>query len=297
MNNKIALIDYDADWALTERNLHPRTSAGYLTREQVIEFFGTLGVEGVELFHAYWDDYWASRLRKLISDAGLSAVTYMSFIDLAFPRRERQAGIDQVYAILDRTREIGASICFNLPFVGKEGVPLAEQRAWVVEGVQTCAERARSLGVTLVCENLDYPPMRPLTGHAAAARDLCNDVNSPAFRLIYDTANPVFVEEDSLTAMRTMQSCIAHVHLKNCRPLKSGEQRARSLSSDGGTSYIGTCLEDGIVQIPAILRELDRIEYNGWLGIEYQGEDDPREALRRNVEYVRGIMSEIPTAG
>jgi hypothetical protein len=45
MENRISISDYNVDWAYIENFQHPRSHKGYLTRENVVSFYGTLGVD------------------------------------------------------------------------------------------------------------------------------------------------------------------------------------------------------------------------------------------------------------
>ena len=92
MGYQITIGDYSSDWALMDRAQDPRTKPGYLSREEVIDFYGSLGIHGVELNHSYWYDYTPAQLRRLTADAGLSIVAYTVFIDLAVPSRDRPRG-------------------------------------------------------------------------------------------------------------------------------------------------------------------------------------------------------------
>src|SRR5437016_5642251 len=92
--NKISLSDYNADWAYKEHFQHSRSHEGYLTREEVVAFYGTLGVEGIEYTHCYWADLPASYAKKLASDAGLSVVCYVFEVDLVQPPSLIQRAIE-----------------------------------------------------------------------------------------------------------------------------------------------------------------------------------------------------------
>ncbi len=293
MRGRITLFDYDADWALKDRNVEPRPTPGYLTREEVIQFYGTLGLDGVELRDEYWYDYSPANLKRLTADAGLPIVSYIFVTDLAAPVNERRSAIDSARRLLNRTAELGASFAMILPALVKDSVPLAQQRAWLVEGLRQCAEIAQSLGITLAVENLDWEPMRPFIGRGADCRDLCAAVDSPAFRLIYDVAAPIFNEEDPLETLREMSKYLVHTHLKNIRPVGSGEVRDRYRDSIGASRYTGTVLSEGMIKIQSVLAELERMGYDGYLMIEYQGEDDPRSALPHNVSYLRRLVRNL----
>jgi len=290
---RITSVDYNADWALTERFFHPKPTPGYLTCEDVIAFYGTLGLAGVELMHTYWADYSAKRLKQLTDAAGLPIITYIFFVDLIAPPPEQSAALTTAFALLDRTAELGAPFAMLVAAIQPSEAPLAQQRGWLVDGLRACAEHAQSVGVTVVCENIDFPPLRPLMGRGVDCRDLCAEVASPAFRLIYDACATVFVNEDPLVTLRVMAPYIAHVHLKNCRPLAPGETSLRALVAANGQQYVGTDLDAGVLHWDTIVKELRQLNYTGQVLFEYQGEADPRVAVPHNLAYIRKLFNVI----
>lgn len=292
MPNPITLFDYNADWALKENFIEPKPTPGYLTREDVLAFFGTLSVDGVELRHDYWKDCSAAHLKQLAEDAGVPIFSYLFDDDLAVPPDQRPPVVDRVRSLLDRTVEMGARFAFFLPLLAKQGIPLEEQRGWVVDGLGQCAEHAGSADVTLICENCDWEPIRPLMGRGKDCRDICAAVDSPHFRLICDVGAPLFVLEDPVETLRVMAPYAAHIHLKNFRLVAPDEKSQRYREADDGQSYTGTVLDGGIVDIETIVSELRRLGYEGSLLIEYQGVDDPREPLRHNVECLKNLLSQ-----
>ena len=294
MRNPICTVDYACEWALKDRYQHqiPRSQPGYLTREDVVKFFGTLGVDGVELMHFYWHDYPPAQLRQFTASQGLPIVVYCFEADLVLPTAERGRSIDEACKLLERTAELGASRAMVLAAVFKPDIPISEQRAWLIDGLRVCAEKAASLGVTLLVENSDDVPARPFTGHGKDCRNLCAAVDSPAFRLIYDSASALCSNEDPLESLSAMAPYVVHAHLKNIRPFAEGENIERqNLVANDGRPFAGTVLDGGVVNLPQILAALGKIGYQGYFNIEYQGEDDPRVALRHNVDYLRRVVS------
>ena len=290
MRNAINLFDYCADWALKENFLTPRSTPGYLTREDVIAFFGTLGVDGVELKDEYWGTASAAHVKQLTSDTGLPIFTYWSARDLALPPDQQQAVVNDVRALLKKTVEMGSKIGSIVPALAKQGIPLSEQRSWLVEGLRQCAEYGGSIGLTLTCENCDWDPIRPLMGRASQCREICEAVDSPYFRLVYDVGAPLSVGEDPLATLQEMMPYAVNVHLKNFRRLGENEKVERYMEANDGQRYTGTLLDEGVVDIPAVVSELHRSGYEGCFLIEYQGEDDPRLALRHNLDYLKGLL-------
>lgn len=289
----ITIMDYSSDWALRNHSVEPKAEPGYMSREDVVALYGTLDIDGIELLHPYWEDCTPAYLKQLAADADLPIVTYIFSRDLAVPPSARDAVVDDVRTLLDRTVALGAPFAMIHPSRAKDEFSLDDQRGWLIDGLRTCAEYAQSIGVTMIAENIDDPTMRPLHGRGEAIRSICSAVDSPAFRLIYDSAAPLFVEEDPLETLETMLPYVVHVHVKNIRPLEPEEQAERYRDSVGGTRYTGTTLDSGVIDLSAILRVLDRAQYDGYLSIEYQGEDDPRIALSHNVEHLRGVQTNI----
>ena len=293
MRNRMSVMDYNADWAFKERFQDPRSRAGYLTQEEFLKFYGGLGIDGLELTHHYWENCSPAYVKGLAAGSGLPIICYVFEVDLVLPSAGREAALHTAFSLLDRTAELGASFAMIEPARVKEGVPLREQRSWLVEGLRQCASHAESLGVTFAIENVGDPPGRPLIGRGSQCREICAEVDSPAFRLIYDMSETLFVDENPQDALLQMEPYIAHVHVKNNRRLAPGEQAERYRDSASGQRYIGTVLDGGDVELRPILAELNRMRYGGHLVIAYQGEDDPRTAMRHNVAYFRQLMAEM----
>jgi sugar phosphate isomerase/epimerase len=288
---KISLSDYNADWAYIEHYQHPRSFRGSLTPQDVIRYYATLNVDAVEYTHAYWGHIDAAEARTVASDHGLAISCYVFPADLVQPRETLQREIDQAKANLDRTAALGAPFAMITPGVVKPGVSLAEQESWMVAGLRLCAEHAVKVGVTACIENLDYPPGRPLSGAPAQCQRICTRVDSPGLRLIYDCGATLFVDTPALEALETMSPSMVHVHLKNSRRVAEGENPQRFLDSDAGIRYTGCLLNEGAVDIPAVVAELVKAQYRGYLLIEYQGESDPRSASDSNVRYLRDLLN------
>ena len=291
MQNKISMFDYNCDWAMRDCNIEPRPSPGYLTREEVIQFYGTLGIDGVDIRDCYWGDWPVAQIKTMLDDNGLKIVSYENDVDLALPSPvERSKAVDRVKSLLDRTAELGAGLFMLFPGCVKEGVPTGELKKHMIEALAACAAHAESIGVTVGFENIDYEPWRPLHGTSAQCRQIIEQVDSPALRFILDACAALFVDEHPVEMLKALAPYLVHVHLKNSRPVMPGEKVQRTRATVSGVTLTGTVLDGGLVEIPAVLDELKEIGYDGYLMIEYQGEVDPRPALKYNLEYLRKQM-------
>jgi sugar phosphate isomerase/epimerase len=118
-------------------------------------------------------------------------------------------------------------------------------------------------------------------------------VDSPGLRLIYDCGATLFADTSALDALRSMQPYMVHVHVKNSRRVGEHERPDRYLDADSGIRYTGTLLSEGEIDIAAVIRELRKVGYDGYILIEYQGMDDPREASAQNVRHLRALLDSV----
>ncbi|WP_336207081.1 sugar phosphate isomerase/epimerase family protein [Nonomuraea sp. LPB2021202275-12-8] len=100
--------------------------------------------------------------------------------------------------------------------------------------------------------------------------------------VVYDPGNGVVEgSEDPRMALQILGEHLAHVHIKNVafeRPEGGGPWRHRWMPMD-----------DGLLDVPAILRLLESTGYRGWVSVEdFSTDRPPREALAFNAAYLRG---------
>ena len=292
ISSRLNVVDYNLDWALREHNVHERPTPGYLTREEAIAYCGRLKVGGIELMHSYWEDCEPAYLLRLAQEAGTTIRTYIFFCDLALPSERRTASVDQARRMIDRCVAMGAELGMIVPGIANQEHSLNEQIEWMTEGLSRSAEHAGAADLTLVSENIDYAPARPLMGHSSQCRTICERVDSPHYRLIFDPAPTVLAREDPLQALQEMMPFLAHVHLKNVVPVNEGEQWHRTQEDDQGRRYRGVNLSEGIIDLPAVLKKLQQQNYQGKFLIEYQGEENPGDALEKNLVEAQALLKQ-----
>jgi hydroxypyruvate isomerase len=284
----ITIVDFSCAWVMKDVFQINRSKPGWMSREDVLKFYSELRAEGVELMDDYWRDCSPQHLQNLTDDLGLPITCYVFFVDLALPKTERQDQINAGRRLLDRTSAIGAPRAMIVPAVFKQDFSCSDQRSWVVEGLRVLAEHAENLELMLLAENIDYPPVRPLMGRGSQCREICEQVDSPAFRLIYDSGCSLAVNEDPIETLKIMAPYLYHVHLKNSRLLDPHQQAERFMKSDAGETFISTSLGGGLVDVGQVVRELDNIGYSGPMLLEYNGED-PLKVLPQDFTFLKGL--------
>jgi len=95
--------------------------------------------------------------------------------------------------------------------------------------------------------------------------------------------------EDYRIGTELLGPYLAHVHLKNAafdRPEGGGTWRPRWAP-----------LEDGVVDFERLFEALRLAGYDGWLVMEdFSAARPSREALRHNLEFVRGLAQRVPAS-
>ncbi|MEU6786597.1 sugar phosphate isomerase/epimerase family protein [Nonomuraea angiospora] len=132
---------------------------------------------------------------------------------------------------------------------------------------------------------------RTICPSAALAEQVVGHLPPHLVGVIYDPGNTVVEgSEDPRLALAILGEHLAHVHLKN-----AAYERAEG---GGPWRHRWTPMDDGVLDVPAILRLLDGAGYRGWVSVEdFSTERPPREALAFNAAYLRGHATFESAAG
>lgn len=140
-------------------------------------------------------------------------------------------------------------ICFS---GDRHGASDAEGLAVCADTLARVAPAAEAAGVTLAVELLnsrvDHPGYQ--ADHTAWGMRLCEQVNSPAVKLLYDIYHMQIMEGDLAPTIEKNLAGIGHMQL----------------ADTPGRHEPGT----GEINYPFLFRHLDKIGYQGWVGCEYR---------------------------
>ncbi|MEV6157407.1 sugar phosphate isomerase/epimerase family protein [Nonomuraea sp. NPDC052129] len=152
------------------------------------------------------------------------------------------------------------------------------QFAAAVEFFSRVAELAERYGVMALIEQ----HQRTICPSASLTERLVSRFDPAYIGVIYDAGNLVLEGyEDHRMALDILGPYLAHVHVKNAafdRPTGGGVWTPR-----------WTPMDDGVLDVPALLTELDRAGYEGWISVEdFSTDRTPVDALRFNAEFLLG---------
>ncbi|QVQ54504.1 sugar phosphate isomerase/epimerase [Spiractinospora alimapuensis] len=132
---------------------------------------------------------------------------------------------------------------------------------------------------------------RSLCPSASLGARLVEGLDPERVGVNYDAGN-LLVEgyEDHGIALEILGDHLAHVHVKNAQYVRP---------ADGGAwTHRWSPLDDGLLDVPALLDALTAVHYGGWVSVEdFSTDRSPRETLEHNARYLRSQPAFATPAG
>lgn len=251
-----------------------------------------IGADGVELLAALYRDPERDREAALaaLAETGLPCPIFSVSNDFAKPDRvARDAELAKIRFGIEEALRYGAQTVRVFAGDVKEGVTFDEARQWIVEGLAVAAKIAHDQGVRLALENHGT-----LAGRGDQVRGLIEEVRSMvgnyALGANPDTGNFLLVDQESHDAIAQVADLAYMVHFKDFVPA-AADHEGFTYRSLAGQGFVGAAVGEGVVDLAACLVELKDAAFDGWLSIEYEGEEDAFTALPRSVVNSRRFLS------
>jgi hydroxypyruvate isomerase len=178
---------------------------------------------------------------------------------LALPGREQEF-LDGVRDAIGLATRIGTTRLNALVGVPPPNVTSEQARETAIANLNRVAPLAQEAGITLLVEainTIDIPGY--WAGTVAVAAALVETVDHPSVRLQLDQYHAAMAGEDAIECLRTYLPLVAHVQIADAP----------------GRHEPGT----GVQPIAEFLRELDRLGYDGFVGLEYRPLVDTASSL------------------
>jgi inosose dehydratase len=111
--------------------------------------------------------------------------------------------------------------------------------------------------------------------------------------LCLDTGHLTYGGGDAVAALRQYRDRVWHVHAKDCDPQVAQQARAEEWDYHTALAHGIFCeLGRGAVDFPAVIGELQHLEYEGWIVVEQDvlpGLGTPAASAGRNRKYLRDL--------
>ena len=231
------------------------------------------------LEHAEFSTGRVAMTRKHFEDEGVEVCcvdTSCVFHSPDASERANQVKIALAHAEL--AAKLGAPLIRVFPDKIQSGAARAETRDWIATCLRQVAERVPD-GVDVGLETHgDF-------ARAEYAAEIARLANHSRVKLIWDVANSVAAGDDIEHAARTVQPYLAHVHLRDAKPVAGSENWLPVLAGTGRVSF---------AQATAALRALN---YEGFVSFEWEKYwhpeiEQPEVALPDFMNAIRTLVGE-----
>lgn len=244
------------------------------------------GFEGVELGHKFPRD--ASLLKPILDEHGLRLVSGWYSCHLLQQDAEREALDMCAHASL--LQAMGCSVIIFAEVSGcihsEPGTRLSQRPKMHRSDWQSFGQRLSSIATIANDYGLELCYHHHMGTVVQSADDIDALMNSTRdnVRLLLDSGHARFAGADPVKLAQTYLDRIGHVHCKDIRPQVLAACQNRDCSFlDAVLDGVFTVPGDGCIDFPGIFRELQKIDYSGWIVVE--AEQDP--SVAPSLRYAR----------
>ncbi len=257
----------------------------------VIEFAGFPNLTGGETALSF-----APRVREFCDEVGIKVTNYTIWADfLNGSNGDVNAEIERVKDEVRVAKILGAP---GMRHDSSWGWPKTKQGARgfdnalpiLIQGCRAITEFGAELGIKTMVENHGY-----FCQDSERVEKLVHGVDHPNFGVLLDMGNFLVVDEDPAQAVGRLIPYAFHVHAKDFH-VKSGNEPSPGQGwflSRGGNYLRGATLGHGDVPIVQILRIMKNANYAGVLSIEFEGMEDPLQAIPIGLENLKRYIASV----
>jgi sugar phosphate isomerase/epimerase len=264
-----------------------------------IEMAASLGVDGVEMYPAFFESFepnYLERVKQRLDRFGLEAPMMCASPDFTVPDdAARREEVEREKQIIDVTAQLGGGFCRVLSGQRRAEVARADGVRWVVDSITSLLDYAASRRVVLTMENHykdGYWLYPEFAQHLDVFLEIIGQIDSPWFGVNYDPSNAIVAGEDPLVVLDAVKRRVVSMHASD-RYLASGT--LEDLKQHEGSMGYAKGLKHGVIgkglnDYDAIFSTLRAEGFDGWVSIE-DGENGMEE-LRESVRFLRAKLAE-----
>lgn len=190
--------------------------------------------------------------------------------------RANQVSVALAYAEL--AAKLGAPLIRVFPDTIQPGAQREETRDWIAESLHAIAERMPDDVEVALETHGDF-------ANAEAAVEIATLANHPKVKLIWDVANSVAAGDTIEQAGRVVKPYLAHIHLRDAKPVTGSEHWLPVLAGHGRVSFAKA------------LAAIKGLNYNGYVSFEWEKYwrpeiEEPEVALPDFINAIRDFVED-----
>jgi sugar phosphate isomerase/epimerase len=259
-----------------------------MSMEDWFKLAETLDLAGTEVQYNCLDSYdlkYLKNIRNQLHKHHLKVSQFIASPDFTTPDSEKRAG-----QVAKTIRDVDIAAFFEAPCLritaGQEYPQVSYEQSlkWVTDSFREILEYSESKGVWLAFENhyKDFFWEHPdFSRNGKVFLEIIDCLKDTSLKVNFDCSNPIVVGQDPVDILKSVANRIVHVHCND----RVAFYR-----------YDHAVVGEGLVNIPQIFSILRTHGYNGWLSIEYNG-NQGLEGLKRSIAYVRQEWESVEASG
>ena len=276
--------------------------AGKMTQLDTVGKAAELGFEGIEFTDltpvpdATLNDQlaYAARIREEAERYGIEVVAYAVGADLY--HEDQTDNADEVARLrgqVDVAATMGAKllrhdVCHSEKHHGRT-VSFAKMLQTIAMNAYDLTSYAEGKGIRTMTENHGL-----IVQDSDRVEALYNAVGHPNYGLLLDMGNFACADEDSVKAVSRLAPYAFHVHAKDFHIHPFGyvaEEGKKMFQTRACRLLEGCAVGDGDIPVEQCLAILKRAGYDGWITVEYEGNEDCLESIAKGVRYLKDKLS------
>ena len=275
-------------------------NAGGMSQLDCIRQAREMGFDGVEIMELFPPEgmereEYAGRIASLCRSLDFPVVNYTVSADFLAGsgknpeaeaiRLQRQVNIAAILGAAGLRHDAAWGIPEGSGFRGfEEALPV------LIEGCRRVTDYAASKGIRTMVENHGT-----FCQESRRMERLVNGVAHPNFGLLVDMGNFLCADEPPEEAVGRLAPYALYVHAKDFL-LKSGREGGPGpefLRTRAGNYLRGTVIGHGVVPVAQCLSSLKMAGYDGYVGVEFEGMEEPLEAIACGLRNLRRCLAWI----
>lgn len=290
-------------------SLLPAIRSGEMSVLDCIQWIADNGGEHVEIvpfgFSLIDNPELIDAIREKAAAVGIDISNYAILADFLKPDQEGfEAEIARVQRHVDIAHRLGVKrmrhdvAAFRRPLEQSTIVDFERELPRMVEACRRVADYAAQYGITTTVENHGFF----VNGSDRVIR-LIHAVDRPNFRMTLDTGNFWCMDEDPVVGTKKTVQYAVMIHLKDFyyRKARTFAREGELFRCDSGTwfkTFTGNLLRgaivgDGDIDLWESLSVIKRSGYDGYISIEFEGQEECRAGTKAGLENARRIWDAV----
>lgn len=233
-------------------------------------------------------DY-AKKLRKYADDVGVEITNYAIGAD--FVNKDVDSEIERLKGEVDIAEILGVKVMRHDATSGPEAERFAKSGfekylPTLAKGCKAVTEYAKTKGIRTSVENHGF-----FCQQSDRVEALMNAVDDYNFGWLVDIGNFLCADEAPLDAVKVGVKHIVYAHVKDFYFADKSVPTPDGYFDTRDSNHLcGSVLGDGIVPVKECVDIIKKSGYDGWITLEYEGQESPLTAVPKGLEFLRKIV-------